>query len=82
MLDELKEEGIVIAADQLESVFGPAGIDIGSENSDEIALSIIAEIQAVLNRKAVNSLRDKQAVHTRHIKPIMQQTATADEGKN
>ncbi|WP_295798185.1 XdhC/CoxI family protein [Mucilaginibacter sp.] len=82
MLDELKEEGINVANDQLESIFGPAGIDIGSENSDEIALSIIAEIQAVLNKKAVNSLRDKQAVHTRHIKPVMQQTATAEEGKN
>ncbi len=82
MLDELKDEGIDITTDQLESVFGPAGIDIGSENSDEIALSIIAEIQAVLNKKAVNSLRDKKAVHTRHIKPVMQQTATAEEGKN
>jgi len=82
MLDELKEEGIDITADQLESIFGPAGIDIGSENSDEIALSIIAEIQAVLNKKAVNSLRDKKAVHTRHIKPVMQQTAAAEERKN
>jgi len=82
MLDELKEEGIDITADQMESIFGPAGIDIGSENSDEIALSIIAEIQAVLNKKAVNSLRDKKAVHTRHIKPVMQQTAAAEERKN
>jgi len=82
MLDELKEEGLNVASDQLESIFGPAGIDIGSENSDEIALSIIAEIQAILNKKTVNSLRDKQAVHTRHIKPVMQQTAAAEEGKN
>ncbi|MCO5947782.1 XdhC family protein [Mucilaginibacter flavidus] len=82
MLDELKEEGINVTNDQLESIFGPAGIDIGSENSDEIALSIIAEIQAVLNKKTINSLRDKKAVHTRHIKPVMQQTATAEEAKN
>ena len=82
MLDELKEEGINVTSEQSESIFGPAGIDIGSENSDEIALSIIAEIQAVLNKKTVNSLRDKQAVHTRHIKPVMQQTVTAEEGKN
>jgi len=82
MLDELRQEGMTITGDQLQSLFGPAGIDIGSENSDEIALSIVAEIQAVLNNRAVNSLRDKTAVHDRHIKPVLQQTATAATEKS
>ena len=74
MLDELHDEGMQITSGQLESIYGPAGIDIGSENSDEIALSIIAEIQAVLSKRTVNSLRDKTAVHKRHAEQVIQQT--------
>ncbi|MEO6977277.1 MAG: XdhC family protein, partial [Mucilaginibacter sp.] len=74
MQDELKEEGMNATADQLKSIYGPAGIDIGSENSDEIALSIIAEIQAVLNKREINSLRDKATARNRHIKQVIQNT--------
>jgi xanthine/CO dehydrogenase XdhC/CoxF family maturation factor len=73
MLDELQDEGMDLTNEQLKSIYGPAGIDIGSENSDEIALSIIAEIQAVLNKRIVSSLRDKTAVHNRHVKQLVQQ---------
>lgn len=73
MLYELQNEGIIITNEQLKSIYGPAGIDIGSENSDEIALSIIAEIQAVLNKRIVSSLRDKTAVNNRHVKQFVQQ---------
>jgi xanthine/CO dehydrogenase XdhC/CoxF family maturation factor len=73
MLDELQDEGMDLTNEQLNSIYGPAGIDIGSENSDEIALSIIAEIQAVLNKRIVSSLRDKTAVHNRHVKQLVQQ---------
>jgi len=82
MLDELQEEGINFTSRQLKSIYGPAGIDIGSENSDEIALSIIAEIQAVLNKRIVNSLRDKTAVHNRHTKQVIQDNIRADEVKS
>jgi xanthine dehydrogenase accessory factor len=82
MLDELKEEGLDVTNEQLKSIFGPAGLDIGSENSDEIALSIITEIQAVLNKKTVNSLRNKEAVHNRHIKPVVQQAVTSADEKS
>jgi len=74
MLTELKDNGIIITTEQLNSIYGPAGIDIGSENADEIALSIIAEIQAVLNNRTVSSLRDKTSVHNRHIQQVLQQT--------
>ncbi|MDP9079533.1 MAG: XdhC family protein [Bacteroidota bacterium] len=79
MLDEIQEGGIDIKPQQLNSVYGPAGIDIGSENADEIALAIIAEIQAVLNKKTVNSLRDKTSVHNRHAEQVVQQTVAIDE---
>lgn len=65
MLYELQEEGAELAREQLNCLYGPAGLDIGSENSDEIALSIIAEIQAVLQKRQGTSLRDKAVIHDR-----------------
>ncbi|MDB5030703.1 XdhC/CoxI family protein [Mucilaginibacter sp.] len=73
MLDDLKEEGIEVTPSQLESVYGPAGLDIGSENADEIALSILAEIQAVLKKSSGVSLRDKDFIHDRKADQIIQQ---------
>lgn len=74
MLDELKDEGMEITAEQLASVYGPAGLDIGSENADEIALSIIAEMQAVLKSRTGTSLRYKSVIHNRVPEQIITQT--------
>jgi len=63
MLYELQEEGREFTKEQLKCLYGPAGLDIGSENSDEIALSAIAEMQAVLTNRPTNSLRDKSNIH-------------------
>ncbi len=60
MLDDLASGGIELTEEQLSKVFGPVGLDIGAENSEEIALSILAEINAVLTGKAGSSLRDKK----------------------
>jgi xanthine/CO dehydrogenase XdhC/CoxF family maturation factor len=73
MLDELQNEGMKITTEQLASVYGPAGLDIGSENSDEIALSVIAEMQAVLAKRAGTSLRDKPTIHDREPEPLIHQ---------
>jgi xanthine dehydrogenase accessory factor len=40
-------------------LFAPVGIDIGGEGPDAIALSIVAEISAVLNARGAGHLRDK-----------------------
>jgi xanthine/CO dehydrogenase XdhC/CoxF family maturation factor len=74
MLDELKEEGMEITETQLTSIYGPAGLDIGSENADEIALSIIAEMQAVLKDRIGTSLRYKSVIHNRQPEQIITQT--------
>jgi xanthine/CO dehydrogenase XdhC/CoxF family maturation factor len=62
MLGEIQEEGMKVDAEMLEKVYGPAGLEIGAETPEEIALSIIAEIKAVLEGKNGRSLRYKQEV--------------------
>lgn len=62
MLDELRDEGIELTDEQLNSIYGPVGLEIGAETAEEIALSIIAEIKAVLSNKTGGLLRNKQDV--------------------
>lgn len=77
MLDELREEGLDITPQQLQSIYGPAGLDIGSETSDEIALSIISEMQAVLKKRNGTPLREKTVIHNRDADQIIQQQRPA-----
>jgi xanthine dehydrogenase accessory factor len=46
MQEEFLKDGLVLTADQLQRVHSPIGLDIGAEAPDEIAVSIIAEIQS------------------------------------
>jgi xanthine dehydrogenase accessory factor len=66
MLDELRDDGIELTKEQLNTIYGPVGLEIGAETAEEIALSIIAEIKAVLSDKSGISLRRKQdVIHSR-----------------
>lgn len=66
MLEELKEEGIVPTAQQLASIYGPVGLNIGAESAEEIALAIMAEIKAVFAGRGGQSLRDStDTIHPR-----------------
>lgn len=66
MYSELESEGMVITNEQKAKVYGPVGLDIGAETSEEIALSVLAEIKAVLGRRAGLSLREKlEPIHNR-----------------
>lgn len=55
--DELLTE---LAAPRDSRIHSPIGLDLGAETPEEIALSIIAEIQAVLARRSARSLRELQ----------------------
>ena len=66
MLNELKEEGLLFTEQQLSVLHSPVGLDIGAETSEEIAVSILAEIKALFAGKDVQSLRTiKEVIHPR-----------------
>ncbi|MFC4220241.1 XdhC family protein [Flagellimonas marina] len=59
LFDELLERFPDISEDFLEQIHGPAGIDIGAETPQEIAISILSEILSVVNNKEPQLLKDK-----------------------
>jgi len=59
LLNELMEYSLDVTDDFFESIYGPAGINIGSETPQEISVSIIAEILAVIRKKEPMLLRNK-----------------------
>ncbi len=66
ILEEFEEEGRPLSAAQMNTIFSPAGLDIGAETSEEIALSILAEIMAFLKERQGIFLRDKlKPIHER-----------------
>ena len=66
MLSELNDEGFVFTAQQLSVLHSPVGLDIGAETSEEIAISILAEIKALFAGRDVQSLRTiKEVIHER-----------------
>ncbi len=78
MLEEIRSEGIEITQPQLNKLYGPAGLDIGSDDANEIALSIIAEIQSIVNQRPGTSLRNKMLIHNRDEQVIIELPVEAE----
>jgi xanthine dehydrogenase accessory factor len=63
MLDALQKKGLDIGSAR-ERIRGPVGLDIGAETSEEIALAIVGEIQAVHAGRGGGFLRSHEgAIH-------------------
>jgi xanthine dehydrogenase accessory factor len=66
MLAEFKIEGILPGIKDMDRIHSPIGLDIGAETPDEIAVSIVSEIQAKLHRRSGGFLKYRDApIHDR-----------------
>jgi xanthine dehydrogenase accessory factor len=57
LLHTLLEAGMIVRSE----LFSPAGLDLGAESPEQIALAIVAEIQATFAEAAGESLRGRKA---------------------
>jgi xanthine/CO dehydrogenase XdhC/CoxF family maturation factor len=57
MLDEFQKEGTTITTEDFHRIHSPIGLDIGAEAPDEIAISIIAEIQSKFSNRSGGFLK-------------------------
>ncbi|GAA6621033.1 XdhC family protein [Scytonema sp. NUACC26] len=67
LLQDLQASGFMPTPDQLHHLYGPVGLDIGANTPEEIALSIVAEIQAVVACRSGSSLRERtKPIHSQY----------------
>jgi xanthine/CO dehydrogenase XdhC/CoxF family maturation factor len=57
LLHTLLEAGLLVRSE----LFSPAGLDLGAESPEQIALAVVAEIQATFAEAAGESLRHRRA---------------------
>lgn len=72
MISEFAAEGIHLSSDDLHRIHSPIGLDIGAEAPDEIALSIISEIQGKFANRSGGFLKYRNS-------PIHQRDGKSDQ---
>jgi xanthine/CO dehydrogenase XdhC/CoxF family maturation factor len=60
LLADLGSEGVVPSEPERARLYGPAGLDIGAEGPEEIALALLGEIRAVQADRRGGLLRDRK----------------------
>lgn len=66
MMEEFQKDGIDLRKEVLHKIHSPIGLDIGAETPDEIALSIVGEIQSKFSKRSGGFLKYRQGpIHQR-----------------
>jgi xanthine dehydrogenase accessory factor len=67
LLADLATEGVSPSSERLSVIHGPAGLDLGSEGPEEIAVAIVAELLAVARAREGGFLRDRSGTIHDHL---------------
>ena len=59
ILTDLEKDGAAINAEQRARLHAPVGLDLGADSPEQVALSIIAEMQSVLADRNARPLRER-----------------------
>ena len=71
LLDAIALDGVAIDADRRRALRGPIGLDLGAESPEEIALSIVSEIQATFAAGDGRPLSGRDGpIHRRHSEDV------------
>ncbi|MSU64638.1 MAG: XdhC family protein [Opitutus sp.] len=60
ILADLEGEGVALSPANRARLHAPVGLDLGVDNPEQVALAIVAEIQAVLTGRSARPLRERQ----------------------
>jgi len=60
LMEELERHALALTEEQCRRFYAPVGLDLGAEGPEGVALSVLAEIQAVVAGRTPGHLRDRK----------------------